>query len=144
MNLRDMLIRRFGQRRTAYSGPGGRICIGTVRCVDMDYGPGIYEGDILEQMLTNDIQRHLITLNAMWPWIQRLDEPRRAAFMSLMFSPGPDWLNSGPPAGMQAAQAGRWEEVAVALLSSFWANDNMRNKADALLLAKQLRTGEWV
>lgn len=101
-----------------------------------------------EKELGEELRRIFMGLNAYWSWWNDLDDVRQAAMVSMAYVLGisglAKWKNT-----LRAMEAGRWEEVAQALLGSLWqkqllaAQKGKRKTTRVEILAEMFRSGRW-
>lgn len=144
--LRKMLIAHEGLRHEAYDDatsqplrPGstlqGKLTIGVGRNLS-DRGLTPSEVNVL---LGNDIA--IATRGAgRYGWFAGLNKPRQAVCVSMVFSCGAKGWGAFKLTHAAIAE-GRWEDAAVELLNSRFA-DQVGDRA--LHLAEMLRTGRWL
>lgn len=135
MTLRDQIQAEEGKRLTPYRDQYGWLTIGYGRNLDAS---GISE-DEAELMLDNDLARYSAAVHIRLPWSDSMDEVRKAVLIGLAMNMGTGGL-MGFHVMLQACQDQRWEDAAVALLDSRYAQQLPER---AHRYAAQLRTGVW-
>lgn len=136
--LRDQLIRDEGEVAHAYQDSLGFWTIGVGRLIDKRKGGSLSRAEIA-MLLDNDIQRVTVELSNALPWLQQLDDARRAVLLNMAFQMGPAGLLKFRRT-LDLVRAGRWADAARAMLQSKWATQTPQR---ARRLARQMDTGEW-
>ena len=103
----------------AYKDSLGYLTIGVGRLIDERLG-GALSPDEIDLLLENDLTRAEATAKALFPSFQALSDARKAVLLSMSFN-----LGSARLAAFQrfreAVSAGAWEQAAVEMLDSRWA-----------------------
>ena len=133
--LQAMIARHEGLRLKPYTDTTGHISIGFGRNLT-DNGITMSEADI---MLLNDIRQAKADA-ATYSWYGRLNEPRAAVVVDMIFNLGAQGFSKFK-ATHRAIEAEDWEGVAEHMLDSKWAQQVGRRARED---AEQMRTGEWV
>ena len=119
-----------------YKCPAGKLTLGYGHNLDAN---GITPR-MAEYILDADIDTAISEVLTRWPWAETLDPARQAVLVNMLFNMGGAKLN-GFRKFLAAAQAKSYEEAAVEMLASNWA-EQVGDRA--LRLAQQMRTGEFV
>jgi lysozyme len=138
MNLALQLEREEGRRRAAYKDHLGYLTIGIGRLIDERKGGGLRDSEI-DLLLANDIDEKTSEVRASLPWIDTLDEPRRAVLLGMAFQMGTAGL-LGFRNTLAMVQRHDYAGAARGMLNSLWAT---QTPARAHRMARQLETGEW-
>lgn len=139
MTLREQIQRdEGGFQPSAYQDSEGWWTIGFGRLIDKRKGGRISLAEA-ELMLDNDIHAKTVGVYAELPWVEGLDEPRRAVIIGMAFNVGVQGL-LGFKNMLAAVKTGEWSDAADHLMASKMARQIGR-RADRW--AQQLRTGEW-
>ena len=134
--LIDQLKRDEGLKLDVYRDSEGLLTIGYGHCLDRK---GISQR-VADLMLEDDMTDASLIARVRFPWIATLSEPRRAAFINLVFNLGGQGL-AGFKKFLAAAQTGQWELARTELLDSKYA----KQVGDrATRLATQLAEDRWV
>lgn len=135
--LRELIKHHEGCVLEPYKDSRGYLTIGVGRLLDPTLGGGISQ-DEADLMLDNDIRRCFIEANR-YPWFHKLNEPRRAVIISMLFNLGkPRWDKFVKTQAYLAE--GNFGEAAHELLRSKWAGQVGKRSVD---LAMMLENGEW-
>lgn len=139
MTLRYQLEAEEGRRACVYKDSLGLWTIGVGRLVDSSKpGAGLRPAEI-DLLLANDIDEKTDEVRAALPWIDSLDEPRRAVLIGMAFQMGTRGL-LGFKNTLAMVKARDYEGAARGMLASKWAQQTP-NRAHRL--AEQMRTGQW-
>ena len=133
--LQAMIARHEGLRLKPYVDTTGHVTIGYGRNLT-DNGITMSEADI---MLLNDIRQAKADA-ATYSWYERLNEPRAAVIVDMIFNLGAQGFSEFK-ATHRAIDAEDWEWAAEHMLASKWARQTGRRARED---AEQMRTGEWV
>lgn len=145
-NLIKQLKRDERLRLSAYLDSVGVLTIGYGHNLAASPLPGITKpGDTItqaqaEQLLAEDTDIAIREAVRLFPWVQRLNDPRQAVIYNMMFNLGASRLR-GFRRFLSAAERGKYQTAALEMIDSQWAR---QVKGRAERLAKQMSTGEWV
>jgi lysozyme len=137
--LKASLTRHEARKNTVYKDSKGLLTVGighNISIAQTDYViDAIYGCDIVG--CEKSLDQHV-------PWWRDLDPVRQAAMMELMFNMG--WGDGSNALSsfkntLAAWKAGNYASAASGLLSSKWANDVKKDRANDI--AGMVRTGEW-
>jgi lysozyme len=131
--LKDELIRDEGIRLKPYRDTVGKLTVGCGRNLDDD---GISSEEAL-YLLENDIREVEEQLDEALPWWRKLSEPRQRVLLNMGFNLGVKGL-LGFHHALTLTEEGRYDEAALAMLSSAWA---VQVGARAHRLAQMMREG---
>jgi lysozyme len=92
-----------------------------------------------EALFEIDLKEHRECLEQYYPWINDLDEVRKAVLIDMAFNMGPAFLAGWPNFVLQL-QHGNWAGAATNMRASLWAK---QVKSRAVRLADMMATGEW-
>lgn len=138
MDLADQLQREEGRKRHAYQDHLGFWTIGVGRLIDARKGGGLRESEI-DLLLANDIDEKTAQVRAALPWIDGLDDARRAVLLGMAFQMGTDGLLKFKNT-LALVKARDYAGAARGMLNSLWAS---QTPARAHRMAKQMETGTW-
>ena len=93
----------------------------------------------VEMLLDDDIEDVFTELSIRLPWVETLDAVRQCALINMGFNLGLPRL-MGFRKMLKALQAGQYEQAAIEMLTSSWA-EQVGDRA--LRLADQIRTGHF-
>ena len=136
--LTELLRKEEGEVLSAYQDHLGYWTIGVGRLIDKRKGGGI-TAEESAYLLSNDIDKKMSEVYKALPWIEQLDDARKAILISMAFQMGLTGLQ-GFKNTLAMVQAGKYKEAAVGLLNSKWAQQTPNR---AKRHAEQMRTGEW-
>lgn len=134
-----MLERDEGRVRYAYQDSLGYWTIGVGHLIDKRRGGGLPD-HIIDLLLEWDMQQAEAELVAVYPWVSRLDPPRRAVLICMEFQLPYRGL-VGFPRAMEAMRAGDYELAADRFLQSKVAREQAPKRWQRF--ARQISTGEW-
>jgi len=134
-NTIDLIKLHEGLKLEPYRCTAGKLTIGYGRNIEDN---GITEAEA-EFLLNTDIQNVRRELIDRLPWATGLDEVRWAVLVDMCFNLGWPRL-SGFKKTLAYIKSGQYNDAALEMLDSKWANDVGRR---ALRLAEMMRTGEW-
>jgi lysozyme len=142
-NLRDQLKRDEGQKLYVYKDSLGILTAGVGHNCE-SHNEGLELGQIISQeqsdiWLDQDIQAATDSLIKALPWIQSLDEVRKAVLQNMCFNMGVGKLTLFHQT-LEAARTGRYSDAAVLMLQSKWA---LQVGTRATRLSTQMSTGIW-
>lgn len=137
-SLAEQLEQEEGRRRAAYQDHLGYWTIGVGRLIDARKGGGLSDSEV-DLLLANDIDRKTQEVRTALPWIDAMDEPRRAVVIGMAFQMGTAGL-LGFKNTLAAMQRRDYETAAAGMLRSLWAQ---QTPGRAHRLAEQMRTGQW-
>lgn len=139
MNLREQLKLEEDVKPQAYQDHLGFWTIGVGRLIDeRKQGSGLRPAEI-DYLLDNDIAEKTAEVRRGLPWIDELNEPRRAVLIGMAFQMGSQGLFAFTTT-LGHVRAGRYAEAAAAMMKSLWAR---QTPGRAGRMAKQMETGEW-
>lgn len=138
MDLITQLRREEGVVRHAYQDHLGFWTIGCGRLIDRRKGGGLSDDEI-DYLLRNDIERFTREVRQALPWLDSLNEPRKAVLIGMAFQMGTAGL-LGFKNTLAAIRDQRWANAAALMLRSRWAE---QTPARARRMARQIETGEW-
>jgi lysozyme len=139
--LRDAIKEAEGHklrngRHIPYKDTMGKLTIG--------YGHNLADNGLKQKfadlVLDDDIADAVYELVSVHPWVEALDVPRQAVLIEMAFNMGMRRL-SGFRQMLQAVRDREWDQAAVEMLDSVWA-DQVGNRA--MRLAEQMRVGRWI
>lgn len=133
--LISQLKRDEGRRPRPYQDSRGRWTVGYGHCLET--GPPLSE-TAMEQILEDDIA-DAETRCARWPWFGGLSEARQGVILAMAFNLGLGGLGEFRKM-FGAIVMGQWEQAAVEMLDSDWAQ---QVGARAHRLAEQMRNDRW-
>ena len=136
--LTELLRREEGEVLHAYADHLGFLTIGVGRLIDKKKGGGITKEESA-YLLSNDIDKKTAEVLKALPWVDQLDDARKAIIISMAFQMGTNGL-LGFKNTLAMVQAGRYAEAAAGMLNSKWAQ---QTPARAKRHAEQMKTGEW-
>jgi lysozyme len=139
MNLKEQLKRDEGVVNHAYEDSLGFTTIGVGRLIDARRGGGLRDSEI-DFLLSNDIEEKTAQVLAAFPWVTKLNEPRRAVLINMAFQMGIRGLG-GFHRMLGSIEDGQYGEAAAEMLDSTWAKQTPER---ANRLATQMKTGEWI
>jgi lysozyme len=116
----------------------GFLTLGYGRLIDQRRGGGITKAEA-EYLLQNDIDTKLAELRNRIPWIDNLDDARKAVLLNMCFQLGIGGL-MGFRNTLAKIEAGDYEGAADNMMKSKWAQQTPRR---AKQMADQMRTGKW-
>lgn len=96
-------------------------------------------GAQVAELFEIDLREHTEALLTYYPWIQDLDEVRRAVLLDMAFNMGPAFLAGWPNFVLQLRH-GNWQGAATNMRGTRWAK---QVKGRAERLARMVETGEW-
>ena len=138
-DLRSQLIRDEGCVPYAYQDSLGYWTIGVGHLVDRRRG-GSLPPHIVDALLDHDIATHDRELVAAFPFVDRLDAPRRATLVNMAFQLGVPGLK-GFVRAMGHMERGAYEAAAQAFSESKVASEQTPERWRRH--CAQIRTGEW-
>lgn len=140
------LKKHEGEKLTAYKDTVGILTVGVGHnCVSSPV-PGVEKvGDRITQEMSDklfreDVENHNEELLQRLPWVDDLDDVRKATMFNLMFNMGWKTLSTFKNT-LNLIKEGNYKQAAAALLMSKYASQVGRRANE---LAKQLETGDWV
>ena len=136
--LTELLRKEEGEVLSAYQDHLGYWTIGVGRLIDKRKGGGI-TAEESAYLLSNDIDKKMAEVYKALPWVEQLDDARKAILISMAFQMGLTGLQ-GFKNTLAMVQAGKYKEAADGLLNSKWAQQTPNR---AKRHAEQMRTGEW-
>jgi lysozyme len=150
--LINQLKRDEGLRLDAYRDSLGVLTVGYGHNVQARPVAGVEkEGDTISEgmayaLLTDDLARTMQALDEALPWVDTIDDARKAVLYNMAFNLGVrgllKWRNT-----LMAVREGRYNDAADAMMQSKWAyqvGDGPGGYFDrGERLVKQMRTGEW-
>ena len=136
--LTELLRKEEGEILYAYPDSLGFLTIGVGRLIDKNKGGGITKEESA-YLLSNDIDEKTAAVLKALPWVDQLDDARKAIVISMAFQMGINGL-LGFKNTLAMVKAGDYEKAAVGMLNSKWAQ---QTPARAKRHAEQMRTGEW-
>jgi len=163
-NLRSLLVLHEGRRNKIYPDSEGYDTIGIGHLLDVHKGGGlprpialelerrgidIYSGgampeDLIDDLFDLDLHYHERMLLQFQPWIDQLDEVRRAVMLDMTFNLGPEPFDNDGfkdwPVFLRQVREGRYVDAARNMLSTLWAK---QVKTRARRLARMMETGSW-
>lgn len=101
-------------------------------------GRGITDAEA-DYLFENDMNDFIDKVNERWPWIQKLDMPRKWALYNMSFNMGIEGLAQFTQT-LDAIKNKQWERAAVEMLDSKWAKQVGQRAKD---LSAQIRSGDW-
>ena len=96
--------------------------------------------DEIDYLFKNDYLVHLKEMLDVFPWVDQLNEPRKAALLNMAFNLGVPKLK-GFVNMLLALKMGQWQKAHDHTLNSIWAS---QVHGRAVRIAKQFLTGEWI
>jgi lysozyme len=93
----------------------------------------------VEELFEIDLREHQEALVTYYPWIEDLDDVRKAVLVDMAFNMGPAFLAGWPNFVLQL-QHGNWKGAATNMRGTRWAK---QVKGRAERLATMMETGEW-
>jgi len=139
MNIDEMLEDEEGRKRCVYRDNLGFLTIGVGRLVDpRKPGAGLTDEEI-DYLLANDIAAKTAEVRKALPWIDKLNEPRRAVLIGMAFQLGVAGL-LGFHQTLALIATGQFDRAEDEMLQSLWAK---QTPARAKRMAKQMATGQW-
>jgi len=134
--LIDMLILHEGLELKPYQCTADKTTIGVGRNLS---DVGITEEES-KYLLLNDLQRIQKEI-AHWNFLEKLNEPRQAVILDMVFNMGVTRFNANTWVKTFAAiQNEEWEKAANEMLDSKWAKQVGQR---AIRLSQMMRKGEW-
>lgn len=137
VNVRELITLDEGRVAHAYPDSLGYWSIGVGHLIDERKG-GKLPDHIIDALFDYDYELHTRELYESMPWVQSLDEVRRAVLIDMYFNLRRKLL--GFTETLRHFQNGDWKSAADAMLDSLWAR---QVGARATRLAQMTRTGEW-
>jgi len=137
--LTEQLRRDEGVKHTAYQDHLGFWTIGVGRLIDNRKPGAGLRPDEIDYLLANDIQDRINALRKALPWIDGLDDARRAVLVNMAFQLGTAGLLDFRRT-LECIKRGDYDNASIQMLISKWA---MQTPERARRLAKQMKTGEW-
>lgn len=134
----SQLRRHEGEVLHAYQDHLGFWTIGVGRLIDKRKGGGISKEES-EMLLRNDIDEVMYELNTRLPWLNSLNDARKAVLMNMCFQLGITNL-MGFTKTLSLIEAGDYAQAADQMLRSKWASQTPKRASE---MAKQMRSGEW-
>ncbi len=131
----EQIKRHEGFRSKVYKDTKGILTIGFGRNLQ---GKGITEKEAL-YLLTNDINEFLEAVITKYPWVGKMNEPRRWVVYNMAFNMGMRTLGKFVNT-LKAVKEERYADAAKGMLNSRWAK---QVKGRAIELSKQMETGKW-
>lgn len=139
MNLRTLLERDEGRRKSVYQDHLGFWTLGVGRLVDGRRGGGLSDEEI-DFLLDNDIKAKTAEVRAALPWFDSLDEVRQAVLVSMAFQMGTAGLLKFKNT-LSMIERGDYSGAAHGMLESLWAK---QTPLRATRLADMMEEGKWV
>lgn len=136
MMLRDQLKKDEGKRLKPYRCSAGKLSIGYGRNLE-DNGISDKEANYL---LDNDIQVAITEIKKLVGSFDRLNGPRQAVLVNMMFNIGAAGLVKFKRF-LAALETGDYTQAAQEMENSTWYHQ-VKGRADRL--CKQMETGQWV
>lgn len=131
----EQIKRHEGFRSKVYKDSMGILTCGYGRNLE---GKGITEKEAL-YLLSNDIQEFVFSVNKKYPWINKLNDPRRWVMYNMAFNMGVKTFSTFVNT-LKAIEDERYEDAAKGMLQSRWAKQVGRRSIE---LSNQMKTGEW-
>lgn len=122
----------------AYQDHLGWWTIGIGRLIDKRKGGGITQEEA-EYLLGNDIDRKLAELQSNIPWLDQLNDARKAVLLNMAFQMGTGGL-MGFTTTLHLLKTGQFDAAADSMLQSLWAK---QTPGRAKEMSEQIRTGQW-
>lgn len=138
IKTRNLLRREEGEVLSAYQDHLGYWTIGVGRLIDKRRGGGISPEESAF-LLNNDIINRWDYLTQRMPWLEDLNDARKAVVLSMAFQMGVDGLMKFKTT-LAHIHHQRWQEAHDSMLDSLWAK---QTPARAKRHAEQMKTGEW-
>ena len=135
MNVVELIKLHEGLRLKPYHCTSNKLTIGYGRNLE-DRGISDKEAEFL---LSNDITQVTIELERKLSCMFSLNEVRRAVLIDMAFNMGVTGLLKFRKT-LSCIEAGEYEEAAMEMLDSRWANQVGRR---SIRLAEMMRTGKW-
>lgn len=133
MTLQDLLIRHEGLRLKPYRCTDGKLTIGVGRNLD---DAGISDAEAM-MLLDNDIEKCIQQAKSNLPWVEGLDNVRKAVVISLIFNLGIEGFVKFKSTIM-SIKAGKYDEAADNMMQSLWAKQVGKRAEE---LSHMMRTG---
>ncbi|AQG98597.1 lysozyme [Burkholderia sp. KK1] len=131
--LKAELTRDEGRRARIYTDTVGKTSGGVGR----NLSDVAFSDDEIDLMLTNDIERAELSLDAKLPWWRNLDPIRQRVMLNMCFNMGINGLLTFVNT-LAFVKSGNWNAAANGMLASKWAT---QVGARAQRLAQMMRTG---
>ncbi|AET91089.1 phage lysozyme [Burkholderia sp. YI23] len=131
--LKAELTRDEGRRARIYVDTVGKTSGGVGR----NLSDVAFSDDEIDLMLSNDIERAELSLDARLPWWRNLDPVRQRVILNMCFNMGIAGLLTFVNT-LAFVKSGNWNAAANGMLASKWAN---QVGARAQRLAQMMRTG---
>ena len=138
MDIIKQLRREEGSVPHAYLDSLGYWTIGVGRLIDQRRGGGLSESEI-DLLLTNDVSRIMRELRESLPWVEQLDDARRAVLVGMAFQMGTAGLMQFTQT-LASVRDQRYMTAAAQMLQSKWAQ---QTPARARRMSRQMESGEW-
>lgn len=132
------MILHEGRKNTLYKDSLGYLTIGVGHLLDPTVGGKLPE-QIIDALLDWDINEKTTELLSKLPWINALDDVRKAVLIDMAFNLGVSGLLRWPIFLGQVA-AGKYTEAAENMRQTKWASQ-VKSRADNL--SKMMETGRW-
>ena len=140
MNLQTMLERDEGRRNIAYVDTLGKATIG-IGHHDANVCKGMVWADAeVDRVFAADVAEKTAQVEAEFPWVADMNEPRRAVVIAMAFQLGLAGLSAFVNT-LGALKRGAYNAAADGMLASLWARQTPLRVAR---MAQQIRSGEWV
>lgn len=136
--LRNLIALHEGRVPYAYQDSLGYWTIGIGHLIDRRKGGRLPE-EIIDALFSHDLHAHAQPLHTALPWLERLDDVRRAVLIDMAFNLGVAGLLSFRVT-LECVRVGAYSEAARNMLRSRWAS---QVKTRAVRLARMMQTGEW-
>jgi lysozyme len=138
VNLQQMLVRDEGVILHCYEDHLGFKTIGVGRLVDKRKGGGITLDEAM-YLLQNDIKKVTSEVLQALPWVNTMNEARRAVVFAMCFQMGLKGL-LGFRASLDAMRDEKYEHAAEGMRRSLWAKQTPER---AKRMAHQMATGDF-
>ena len=136
--LREMIMSHEGRVLHGYLDSRGFLTIGYGRMIDDRLKGGITQEEA-EYLLDNDIKRCIKEADE-YPWFEKLNEPRRAVIISMLFNMGGPRFQ-GFFKMRRAIEEEDFVEAAAQMMDSKWATQVGHRARE---LAMMMETGKWL
>lgn len=138
-SLRDMLTRDEGRRNKAYRDTRGLWTIGIGHCDPSVCSGMVWSDAKVDAVFAEDVAEKTAQVEAKWPWVADLSEPRRAIVIAMCFQLGLAGLSNFKNT-LAAMERGDYLAASKGMLASLWARQTPLRVAR---MARQMRWGEW-
>lgn len=142
MNLREQLIGFEGYKHNAYPDPltgAEPWTIGVGHTGPEVKKDSVWTDEQINQALDADIAQKISQCRQMFPWFDRLNEPRQAVIVGMCFQMGINRLLKFQNT-LASVRDERYANAAEGMRQSQWARQTPKR---AYRLAHQMETGEW-